>query len=168
MCPANCPHQVYPGHRVNVNNIGVRREIPGLARFKRLPALISYPWICTCRVRLVYGSRLNWLLAGNRTPKLSDCLGVLNPVSSEVDVRGGLVVGVLGCQSWALGFNSLGIEIWLEILLRLRPVTNSALMSIEYTDRTLSDLSVGRWDGEGEDWPPALRPEAKKMKVANT
>jgi len=42
-------------------------------------------------------------------------------------------------------------EIWFEI--SAPPAPPSQLSYDEYTDCT---LSVGRTDGEGEDWPPAL------------
>jgi len=41
-------------------------------------------------------------------------------------------------------------EIWFEI--SAPPVPPNQL-GYDDTDRT---LSVGRWDGKGEDWPPAL------------
>ena len=41
--------------------------------------------------------------------------------------------------------------IWFEI--SVPPAPPSQLSYDEYTDHT---LSVGRRDGEGEDWPPAL------------
>jgi len=42
-------------------------------------------------------------------------------------------------------------EIWFKI--SVPPAPPGQLSYDEYTDRT---LSVGRRDGEGEDWPPAL------------
>ena len=66
-------------------------------------------------------------------------------------VHGGLVVSILDCQSRGLGFKSRrGIEI----------CASSQFSYDEYIDRT---LSVGRWNGEGEDWPSPSYAEAKKM-----
>ena len=48
-------------------------------------------------------------------------------------------------------------------LLHLFPY--SQLSYDEYTDLK---LAVGRWDGEGEDWPPALICRGYENEVANT
>ena len=47
--------------------------------------------------------------------------------------------------------NPARTEIWFEI--SVPPAPPSQLSYDEYTDRT---LSVGRWGGEGKDWPTAL------------
>jgi len=63
-----------------------------------------------------------------------------------------------GGQHAGLPSETFGVEIparediWLEI--SIPPAYPSQFSFYEYTDRT---LSVGRWyDGEREDWPPAL------------
>ena len=51
-------------------------------------------------------------------------------------------------------------EIWFQISVPSAPPSQFTYDG--YTDRT---MSVGRPDGEGEDWPPALLCQAKKMKL---
>ena len=64
-------------------------------------------------------------------------------------LRGSLVVSVLDCQSRAPGANpSQGGNTVRDFC-----STSAPLCYDEYTDHA---LSVGRWDGGGEDWPPAL------------
>ena len=67
-------------------------------------------------------------------------------------VRGYLVVSVLYCQPRGSGFKSRPGQNFLSEI--SDPSLHPSLLSYdEYTDRT---LPVGRWGGEGEDWPSAL------------
>jgi len=76
-------------------------------------------------------------------------------------LRGGLVFSVLDCQLRGLGSKSrpaqkFGLET------SAPPVPLTLLSCDEYTDRT---LSVGGWDGDGEDRDSPSYTDAKKLKL---
>ena len=87
----------------------------------------------------------------NHDPNLDSC-----------EVCYGLVVSVLDSQLWGSGFKSRPGQ---TFGLTAPPAPPSQLSYDEYIDRT---LSVGRWDGEGEDWPAALICWGLGNEVANT
>ena len=74
-------------------------------------------------------------------------------------MSGAWLVSALDCQSRGPRFKSARAEIWFEI--SAPPAPPSQLSYDEYTDRT---RSLGRQDGEGENWPPLSYAEAKKRK----
>ena len=98
---------------------------------------------------VITGSQIKWM--GRKTQLLGMLLVSVSWVISGVRVRGNLVVSVLDYQSWGSGFKSRsGRNLDRDFCSICTP---SELSYGEYTDRT---LSVGRWDSEGGDWPPAL------------